>query len=127
MPIVLLLCSSVVYSLFKSRRRLILENLALRQQVAMLKQSVRRPRATVADKLFWIFLSRYAEKWRDLLHALHPDTVVRWHREGLSYGQIWCMTNSSSGDRIFCFTLLDFNPVSELHTLNDFGQIVKAA
>ena len=46
---------------------------------------------------------------------------------GMSYGQIWCMTNSSSGDRIFCFTLLDFNPVSELHTLNDFGQIVKAA
>jgi hypothetical protein len=40
-------------SLFKSRRQLVLENLALRQQVAMLRQSVKRPRATQAD-------SRYA-------------------------------------------------------------------
>ena len=44
-----------------------------------------------------------------------------------SYGQIWCMANSSGGDRIFRFTLFDFNPVPELHTLNDFGQVVKAA
>ena len=39
-------------ALFKSQRQLILENLALRQQVTMLRQSVKRPRATAADKLF---------------------------------------------------------------------------
>ena len=49
------------------------------------------------------------------------------HRWGESYGQIWCMANSSGGDRLFRFTLFDFNPVPELHTLNDFGQVVKAA
>ena len=48
-------------------------------------------------------------------------------RLDLSYGQIWCMANSSGGDRLFRFTLFDFNPVPELHTLNDFGQVVKAA
>ena len=69
-------------SSFKSRRYLALENLALRQQLAMLKQSVKRPRVSPIDRLFWILLSKYDKKWRTMLHTLHPDTVVRWHREG---------------------------------------------
>jgi hypothetical protein len=69
-------------SLFKSRRQLVLENLALKQQVAMLRQSVKRPTATAADRMFWIRFSRYVDGWRTTLHALHPDTVVRWHRRG---------------------------------------------
>jgi len=39
-------------SLVKSQRQLVRENLALRQQVTMLRQSVKRPRARAADKLF---------------------------------------------------------------------------
>jgi hypothetical protein len=74
--------AAFVHSLFKSRRQLTLENLALRQQLAMLKPSVRRPRVSPADRLFWILFSKYVEGWRSMLHALHPDTVVRWHREG---------------------------------------------
>jgi len=42
-------------ALFKSQRQLALENLALRQQVAMLRKSVKRPRAKQTGKLFWIF------------------------------------------------------------------------
>ena len=42
---------SFILSLLKSRRQLVLENLALRQLVTMLRQSVKRPRATAADKL----------------------------------------------------------------------------
>ena len=71
-----------VWSLFKSRRQLILENLALCQQVAMLKLSVKRPRVSLVDRLFWVLLSKYVDDWRAMLHALHPDTVVRWRREG---------------------------------------------
>jgi putative transposase len=71
-------------SLFKSQRQLVLETVALRQQVTMLRQSVKRPRATPADKLFWIFFSRYVDGWRATLHALYPDTVVRWHRQGFT-------------------------------------------
>ena len=48
----------------------------------MLRQSVKRPRPSVADRLFWIIYSRYVNGWRNLLHCLHPDTVVRWHRQG---------------------------------------------
>jgi len=65
----------------KSRNQLALENLALRQQPAMLRQSVKRPRVTFGDRLFWILYPRYVSDWRALLHTLHPDTVVRWHRE----------------------------------------------
>jgi hypothetical protein len=57
-------------ALFKSQRQLILENLALKQQVAMLRQSVKRPRATPAEKIFWILFSRYVESWRRILFGL---------------------------------------------------------
>ena len=76
-------------SLFKSRRQLALENLALRQQVTMLRQSVKRPHATTADKLCWILFSRYVDDWRQMLHGLHPDTVVRWHRQGFRLYWRW--------------------------------------
>lgn len=48
----LILAVIFLRSVFKSRRQLLLENLALRQQVTMLRKSVKRPRSTVADKLF---------------------------------------------------------------------------
>ena len=67
---------------FKSRHQLELQNLALRQQLAMLKRSVKRQRVSVVDRLFWVLFSKYVDGWRAMLHALHPDTVVRWHREG---------------------------------------------
>jgi hypothetical protein len=51
-------------SAFKSRRQLVLENVALRQQVSMLKRSVERPRVSVSDHLFWIAFARYAEDRR---------------------------------------------------------------
>ena len=86
---ILLLVVTFVISLFKSQRQLVLENLALRQQVVMLRQSVKRPRASVADRLFWILFSRYVDGWRKILYALHPDTVVRWHRQGFRLYWRW--------------------------------------
>ena len=41
-------------SLFQTQRALALENLALRQQVALLKFSAKRPRSTAADRFFWV-------------------------------------------------------------------------
>jgi len=63
---------SFLLSLFKSQRQLVLENLALRQQVTMLRQSVKKPRPSMADKLFWVLFSRYVDGWRRLL----PDSPV---------------------------------------------------
>ena len=46
-------------SALKGWRALALENLALRQQVALLKRSVKRPRVTRMDRLFWIAFAHY--------------------------------------------------------------------
>ena len=86
---ILLLIARFVYSFFRSQRQLVLENLALRQQLVMLRKSVKKPRPSVADKLFWVIFSRYVEDWRKVLHSLHPDTVVRWHRQGFRLYWRW--------------------------------------
>ena len=67
---------------FKTRRALTLENLALRQQIAILERARKRPRFRLFDRLFWVILSRCCPRWREFLHIVTPDTVVRWHREG---------------------------------------------
>ena len=74
MPFVLRI-ARFVHSLFGSQRKLVLENLALRQQVVMLRKSVKMPRPSMADKLLWIIFSRYVDGWRKLLIGLNPDTV----------------------------------------------------
>ena len=96
MPIIVLLII-FIRSLFKSECQLALENLALRQQVAMLKRSVKRPRVSTADRLFWILFSRHVDGWRKILHALHPDTVVRWHRRGFRLYWRWKSRGAKPG------------------------------
>src|SRR5262252_7987708 len=43
-----------IWRVFRARRELLLENLALRQQLAALKRRHPRPRLTIFDKAFWI-------------------------------------------------------------------------
>jgi putative transposase len=63
-----------------SHRHLALENLALRQQLAVYKKTLRRPKLHPRDRLFWICLSRMWAEWRQALIIVTPDTVLRWHR-----------------------------------------------
>jgi putative transposase len=57
-------------------RRLALENLALRQQLAVYKRTAPRPRL----RLFWVGLARVWTGWRQALLVVSPDTVLRWQR-----------------------------------------------
>ena len=59
-----------------------MENLVLRQQLAILKRNSKRPQLRSKDRLFWILLSRWWGRWRELLIIVKPDTVVSWHRQG---------------------------------------------
>ncbi len=61
---------------------LVLENIALRQQLAAYKSQGVRPRITDSDRLFWIALRRWWPRWREALVFVSPDTVVGWHRSG---------------------------------------------
>jgi hypothetical protein len=63
---------------FHTRRSLMLENLALRQQLAVLKRMHRKPRLGPFDKLFWVVARRFWSKWKDALLLVSPETVVRW-------------------------------------------------
>ena len=36
----------------------------------------------MADRLFWVVLSRLWSGWRDILVIVKPETVIGWHRKG---------------------------------------------
>ena len=54
-----------VADLFRSRASLCLENVALRHQLAIYKQTIGRPRLHTTDRLFWAWLSRLWSAWQD--------------------------------------------------------------
>ncbi len=66
----------------RSRRHLLLENLALRQQLSVLKRRRPRPILGLFDKLFWVAVRRFWSGWQQSLIAVTPETVVRWHQAG---------------------------------------------
>ncbi len=76
------LCFGTLVRLLRARRSLLLENLALRQQLAVLKRRHPRPRLDLADKLFWVAIRRFWSGWQQCLIAVTPETVVRWHKAG---------------------------------------------
>ena len=71
-----------IVSLFRSRQDLLLENLALRQQLSVFQRRNRRPKLAVLDKLFWVLARRFWSEWKNSLLVVTPETVVRWHRAG---------------------------------------------
>jgi hypothetical protein len=58
------------------------ENLALRQQLAVLEQRSKRPRLRKRHRIFWVWLSRRWNGWRSVLAIVQPETVLRWHQQG---------------------------------------------
>ncbi len=68
--------------LFCSQKSLVLENLALRQQLSVLKRRHPRPSLGLFDKLFWVVARRVWSAWKQSLILVTPETVVRWHRSG---------------------------------------------
>ena len=69
-------------SAVRTHGELALENLVLRQQLAVWKARQPRPRLTEIDRIFWVLLSTLWTRWRHSLLVVRPPTVVRWHRQG---------------------------------------------
>ena len=61
-------------------RQLALENLALRQQLAVYKRTVTRPPLRRTDRLFWVALAKVWAGWTQPLVIVTPATVLRWQR-----------------------------------------------
>jgi len=76
-------------ALLANRASLAMENLALRQQLAVLKRSTRRPRLRQRDRIFWVWLRTLWKGWRSCLVVVQPETVVKWHRQGFRLYWHW--------------------------------------
>jgi putative transposase len=78
-------------------RAVALENLALRQQLAVFKRTAKRLPLHHRDRLFWILLANAWRDWRTALIVVQPDTVVRWHRQWLRRRWTWRSTRTHPG------------------------------
>jgi hypothetical protein len=75
--------TGVASDLFRSKKDLIAENAFLRQQLIVLKrQSTGRPPITQHDRRILVLLATKVRGWKDALHIVKPDTLIRWHRQG---------------------------------------------
>ena len=89
-----------VWAALRPRQDLVLENLLLRHQLAVLTRPTRaRPRAWLHtwDKLVWVLARRFCTGWREHLAIVTPDTVIRWHRQG--WQLFWRWKSRSRGGR----------------------------
>jgi putative transposase len=85
--------------LFCPRRDLLLENLALRQQLGVFKRKHPRPPFGAADKMFWVMLRQLWVGWERALILIQPETVVRWHRKGFGLYWTWISRHRTQAGR----------------------------
>jgi hypothetical protein len=79
------LLHTMILAWLRPRQNLVLENLLLRHQLAVLNRPTRtqpRTRLRLWDKLLWMLARRFCAGWRQHLRIVTPETVVRWHRQG---------------------------------------------
>ena len=89
-----------LFRIFQTRQSLMLENLALLQQLAVLKPRHPKPRLGRFDKLFWVVARRFWSTWKDALLLVSPETVVRWHRAGFRlYWAMLCKVRKQVGGK----------------------------
>ena len=85
---------AILASPFKSERRLEAENVALPQQLMVLRRKVKgRVRLANNDRWFFIQLYRWFLSILQVLTIIRPETLVRWPRSGFRcYCSIRCRT-----------------------------------
>jgi putative transposase len=83
LQIIGLFLSSILHC-FRTRGSMFLENVVLRQQLAIFKRKHARPRLKLLDKLLWILARRFWSGSKQALILVSPETVVRWHRAGFA-------------------------------------------
>ena len=86
-------------SAFGSRQDLVLENLALRQQLLALHAKRPRRRLSAVQKLFWVMLRSLWSAWKKPLILVTPGTVVGWHRAGFRLYWKWLSRTRRAGGR----------------------------
>jgi len=80
-PATSVLIIGALSDLTRSRTDLVVENALLRQQLIVLNRQVKRPQLTNFDRFRLVLLSHFTKFWKQALHIVQPDTLLRWHRE----------------------------------------------
>ncbi len=80
-PSTSVLIIGVLSDLTRSHADLVVENALLRQQLIVLKRQVKRPQLSNLDRFRLVFLSHFTKFWKQAIHIVQPDTLLRWHRE----------------------------------------------
>jgi putative transposase len=66
---------------------LVLENALFRQQLIVLKRSVKRPKLTNTGRRLLVALSSRLPPWESALVLVKPETILQWHRQ--LFKQFW--------------------------------------
>lgn len=80
-PATSVLIIGILLDLTRNRTDLVVENALLRQQLIVLKRQIKRPLLTNPDRFRLVFLSHFTKFWKQALHIVQRDTLLRWHRE----------------------------------------------
>ena len=75
----------LIRNIVTERAELSVEDLALRQYLAVLVKQKKRPRLRKRDRIFWVCLSRFSPKWRELFDR---HDVVRFRRHARFLGHL---------------------------------------
>ena len=78
---------------FQTKQNLVLESLALRQQLITFKAQHPRPKVSRFERIFWVWFRRLWSQWKSALCIVNPETVVAWHRTG--FRLYWSLLSKS--------------------------------
>jgi hypothetical protein len=85
-------------SMFKSPAQLRLENIALRQQLTVLRRSAPKGlKLKPTDRIFWVWLRLVWTDWKSALMIVKAETVVAWHRKGFRLFWTWKIHRGKGG------------------------------
>ena len=90
-------CLASLLASFRTRSALQIEILALLHQLGVLQRSVKRPKLTTVDRLFWAGLAEVWAGWRSALCIVKPETVIGWHRNAFRRFWTWKVRHGRPG------------------------------
>lgn len=67
----------ILSDLTRSHTELVVENALLRQQLIVLNCQIKRPQLTNPDHFRLVFLSHFTAFWKQALHIIQPNTLLR--------------------------------------------------
>lgn len=101
MPAILYALAMSLCDLFKSPRRLQVENLFLRHQLNIsLRRAPPRGRLRGSDRALLVWMVRICPDLLDLALVVKPETILRWHRAGVRTFWRWKSRNRAGRPKI---------------------------